>query len=95
MYNWEHMEWTENIDHGMTENGFPFYQVGITGWNGNISTSSKEQLILIRTVKNILSITTHIHYVHPDARYNLQARKLAKEIKFYLEDSFRDDFSTT
>lgn len=95
MHNWKFMEWTENIEHGTTTKGFPFYQVGISGWNADGPSPNKEQLIRIRTVKNNLSITTHIDYLHPDARFNLNARRLAKEITFYLEDSFRDEFSRT
>ncbi|MDN7240602.1 hypothetical protein QWY14_02320 [Planococcus sp. N028] len=84
MFTWNHIDWGENINRGLTNNGFPFCEIEIKGWNDNQNYSDLEKLIAIKVIKTPLFTKVKVNYLHPDARNNFCARKLANETKKYL-----------
>ncbi|PSL41008.1 hypothetical protein B0H99_103142 [Planomicrobium soli] len=90
MLTWTYVDWGGNIGRGHTNLGFPFYEVEIKGWNDNQHYSDLEDLILVKVIETYSTIEVKLNYLHPDARNNLKARKLAKNTESYLINALRN-----
>ncbi|TWT09249.1 hypothetical protein [Planomicrobium sp. CPCC 101079] len=89
MITWNYVDWGGSIDQGLTNTGFPVYEVEIKGWNDNQNYSDLEDLLIIRVVHTYSSVEAKMIYLHPDAKCNLKVRKLAKETQNYLVDAIQ------
>ncbi|WKA49381.1 hypothetical protein QWY22_10730 [Planococcus liqunii] len=91
MFTWNYFDWGEGIEQGLTAKGFPYYEVEIKGWNDDQEYTDLEKLIVIKVINTYSSVEVKMNFLHPDARRNFTARKMAKETKKYLIDAIKSD----
>jgi hypothetical protein len=85
MRNWKHIEWSNSFVYGVDVDESHYIMTEIQGWNDNETFSDIDELMTIRSVifekDNGLDVMILQHYLSDDVKYNLQVRRIYKEVE--------------
>ena len=79
MKTWKFIELADAIGHGVTEDGFPFCETEVQGWNDDEDFSDMEDLLTIRAVEYDTEVKVYQYYSDPDVKTNITVMRLAKD----------------
>lgn len=89
MKTWTYIEWSNEFSHGVTDNGDPYIETEINGWNDednytDVAALSRLKAIILNSHER-LDVGVDTEYIFEDARNNLKVRRLSKEIEGKLK----------
>ncbi|MDN7245541.1 hypothetical protein QWY16_09720 [Planococcus shenhongbingii] len=89
---WKYIELDDRINHGLTENGLPFWEKEIHGWNDNDTYSDLVNLVIVRAIEldSDSEIEMTADYTREDLKQDLMIDKLVDEAKSDLQTAASD-----
>jgi hypothetical protein len=86
---WKYIELDDGIGHGLTEEGVPFWEVEIQGWNDNETFTDLTSLVRLTAVDSPFDseIDLTVEYARPELARDLMIGKLVEEAKSDLRNA--------
>ncbi|QKX52223.1 hypothetical protein QWY22_10895 [Planococcus liqunii] len=86
---WKYIELDDGIGQGLTEEGVPFWEVEIQGWNDNETFTDLTSLVKITAIDSPYDseIELNVEYNRPELEHDLMIGKLVDEAKIELQSA--------